>query len=113
MMTIALRFIPTLLEETDKIIDAQKARGANMEIGNILNRIKAFVPVLVPLFVSSFRRAYDLALAMECRCYTGGEGRTCMRSLHIGSNDILAVLAVFGLLVFVLIVNSLFPAVRL
>lgn len=113
MMTIALRFIPTLLEETDKIIDAQKSRGANMETGNILNRIKSFVPVLVPLFVSSFRRAYDLALAMECRCYKGGEGRTCMKILRIGSNDIWAILIVFGLLVFVLIINSLFPAVRL
>lgn len=113
MMTIALRFIPTLLEETDKIIDAQKSRGANMETGNILNRIKSFVPVLVPLFVSSFRRAYDLALAMECRCYKGGEGRTCMKILRIGSNDIWAILVVFGLLVFVLIINSLFPAVGL
>ncbi len=113
MMTIALRFIPTLLEETDKIIDAQKSRGANLETGNILNRIKSFVPVLVPLFVSSFRRAYDLALAMECRCYKGGEGRTCMKILRIGSNDIWAILIVFGLLVFVLIINSLFPAVRL
>ena len=113
MMTIALRFIPTLLEEIDKIIDAQKARGADMETGNILNRIKAFVPVLVPLFVSSFRRAYDLALAMECRCYNGGEGRTSMRILHICRNDIFAILVVLGLFVLVLIINNLFLAVSL
>ena len=72
MMTIALRFIPTLIEETDKIMSAQKARGADLESGNLLQRIKALIPILIPLFVSSFRRAYDLAVAMECRCYKGG-----------------------------------------
>ena len=82
MMTIALRFVPTLLEETDKIMSAQKARGADMESGNLIQRIKALVPVLVPLFVSAFRRAYELATAMECRCYRGGDGRTRMKSLH-------------------------------
>ena len=82
MMTIALRFIPTLMEETDKIMAAQKARGADMESGGLLSRVKALVPILIPLFVSSFRRAYDLAMAMECRCYQGGEGRTRMKQLH-------------------------------
>ncbi len=85
MMTIALRFIPTLIEETDKIMSAQKARGANMESGGLGKRIQAFVPVLIPLFVSSFRRAYELATAMECRCYHGGEGRTKMRPLKYHS----------------------------
>ncbi len=81
MMTIALRFIPTLIEETDKIMAAQKARGADMESGNFLQRAKALVPILIPLFVSAFRRAEELALAMECRCYRGGDGRTRMRQL--------------------------------
>ena len=82
MMTIALRFIPTLIEETDKIMSAQKARGADFSTGSIVKRAKALVPVLAPLFVSAFRRAEELALAMECRCYTGGEGRTRMNVLH-------------------------------
>lgn len=87
MMTIALRFVPTLLEETDKIMAAQKARGADMESGNLITRIKALVPVLVPLFVSAFRRAYELAVAMECRCYQGGDGRTRMKQLHLSARD--------------------------
>ena len=87
MMTIALRFIPTLIEETDKIINAQKARGADMESGNFLQRAKALVPILVPLFVSSFRRADELAMAMECRCYRGGDGRTRMKQLCYSSRD--------------------------
>lgn len=87
MMTIALRFVPTLLEETDKIMSAQKARGADMESGGIIQRIKALVPVLIPLFVSAFRRAYDLATAMESRCYHGGEGRTKMKVLKFGKTD--------------------------
>lgn len=91
MMTIALRFVPTLLEETDKIMSAQKARGADMESGGLMQRIRALIPVLIPLFVSSFRRAYDLAMAMECRCYHGGEGRTKMKVLHVGSLDAAAV----------------------
>lgn len=90
MMTIALRFIPTLIEETDKIMSAQKARGADMESGNIVQRAKALVPVLVPLFVSSFRRAEELALAMECRCYHGGEGRTRMKQLKATYRDFVA-----------------------
>lgn len=95
MMTIALRFIPTLIDETDKIMSAQKARGADMESGNIVQRAKALVPVLVPLFVSSFRRAEELALAMECRCYHGGEGRTRMKQLKATYRDFVA-LVVMG-----------------
>ena len=95
MMTIALRFIPTLMEETDKIMSAQKARGADMESGGLLSRVKALVPILIPLFVSSFRRAYDLAMAMECRCYQGGEGRTRMKQLHTAPRDWLS-LAVYA-----------------
>ena len=87
MMTIALRFIPTLLEETDKIMKAQMARGADFESGNLISRAKAMVPLLVPLFVSAFRRAGDLAMAMESRCYHGGEGRTRLRVLKITKND--------------------------
>ena len=92
MMTIALRFIPTLLEETDKIMSAQKARGANFDDGNLFQRAKAMVPLLVPLFVSSFRRADELATAMECRCYHGGQGRTKLHQLHYHSRDAVAVI---------------------
>lgn len=92
MMTIALRFVPTLLEETDKIMSAQKARGADMESGNLFKRVKALIPVLVPLFVSAFRRAYDLAIAMECRCYRGGKGRTRMKQLRMLCRDYFSVL---------------------
>lgn len=83
MMTIALRFIPTLIEETDKIMSAQKARGADFESGSLIQRAKALVPILIPLFISAFRRADELALAMECRCYRGGEGRTRMKQLKL------------------------------
>ncbi len=109
MMTIALRFIPTLLEETDKIMNAQKARGADMEGGNIIRRIKALIPVLIPLFVSSFRRANDLATAMECRCYNGGKGRTRMKELHFTGIDLFAVL--FSAVIFagVILCNIYFP----
>ena len=82
MMSIALRFIPTLIEETDKIMSAQKARGADFESGNIFQRAKALIPILVPLFISAFRRADELATAMECRCYHGGEGRTALHVLR-------------------------------
>lgn len=92
MMTIALRFIPTLLEETDKIIKAQMARGADFETGNILARAKAMVPILVPLFISAFRRADELAMAMEARCYRGGESRTRMKQLKLESRDFAAIL---------------------
>ena len=109
MMCIALRFIPTLIEETDKIMSAQKARGADFETGNIIQRVKALVPILVPLFISAFRRADELATAMECRCYHGGEGRTKMKILRYSRLDFEAyavgvvllaaviTLAVFGL----------------
>ncbi len=90
MMCIALRFIPTLIEETDKIISAQKARGADFETGNLMQRVKALVPILVPLFISAFRRADELATAMECRCYHGGEGRTKMKLLRYARRDFLA-----------------------
>ena len=101
MMTIALRFIPTLLEETDKIIMAQKARGADFESGNLIKRSKALVPILVPLFISSFRRADELATAMECRCYRGGENRTRLKELKISGRDIAASIQ---MLIFVIII---------
>ncbi len=87
MMSIALRFIPTLLEETDKIMKAQQARGADFESGNILNRAKALIPILVPLFISAFRIAQDLAMAMEARCYRGGKGRTRMHAMKMQGRD--------------------------
>ena len=90
MMTIALRFIPTLIDETDKIINAQKARGADFETGNIIRRAKALIPILIPLLVSAFRRAEELADAMECRCYHGGEGRTRYKVYSLGWRDWLA-----------------------
>ena len=102
MMSIALRFIPTLMEEADKIMKAQMARGADFESGNLLARAKAMVPLLVPLFVSAFRRAGDLAMAMESRCYHGGENRTRLRVLKITRNDYLAAAGVLALLVLIL-----------
>ncbi len=92
MMTIALRFIPTLLEEAEKIMKAQKARGADFESGNIIQRAKSLIPLLVPLFVSAFRRADDLALAMEARCYQGGEDRTRLHELKIETMDIVSLI---------------------
>lgn len=89
MMTIAMRFIPTLIEETDKIMDAQKARGADFESGGLMAKAKALIPILIPLFVSAFKRADDLAIAMECRCYRGGEGRTKLKELRYGRCDLL------------------------
>ena len=109
MMCIALRFIPTLIEETDKIMSAQKARGADFEDGSLMDRAKALIPILVPLFIGAFRRADELATAMECRCYQGGDGRTKMKLLRYRRNDfaafgigvmlivLVSVLAVFGL----------------
>ncbi|MDU1412028.1 MAG: energy-coupling factor transporter transmembrane component T [Clostridium sp.] len=91
MMTIALRFIPTLIDETDKIMKAQKARGADFESGNLIQRAKNLIPLLVPLFISSFRRADELAMAMEARCYRGGEGRTRMKIPKITSRDYVAI----------------------
>ena len=106
MMCIALRFIPTLIEETDKIMSAQKARGADFETGNLLARVKALIPVLVPLFVSAFRRADELATAMECRCYHGGTGRTKMKLLRYKRLDYQGFLLGAGLVaIVVLLVN--------
>ncbi|TCO74982.1 energy-coupling factor transporter transmembrane component T family protein [Marinisporobacter balticus] len=103
MMTIALRFIPTLLEETDKIMKAQMARGADFESGNILKRAKSLVPLLVPLFISAFRRADELAMAMEARCYRGGENRTRMRELSLHTRDFIAFIVTIFVLVAVLV----------
>ena len=106
MMCIALRFIPTLIEETDKIMCAQKARGADFETGNLLQRAKALVPILVPLFISAFRRADELATAMECRCYQGGEGRSKMKMLRYTRRDYLAFLTgVVMIAVVIVLVN--------
>lgn len=92
MMTIALRFIPTLTDEADKIMSAQKARGADMESGGLIKRIKALMPILIPLLISSVRRAYELAEAMDCRCYNGGKGRTRMKKLRPSYRDLVVVL---------------------
>jgi len=102
MMMIALRFIPLLIEETDKIIMAQKARGANMDAKGLIKKAKALVPILIPLFISAFKRANELAMAMECRCYKGGEGRTRLKKLKASVIDFLAlglILCVFGLII--------------
>ena len=111
MMTIALRFIPTLMEETDKIMSAQKARGADMESGGLVQRVKALVPILIPLFVSSFRRAYDLAMAMECRCYQGGEGRTRMKQLHTATRDWVSLAVYVSVGVGIVLLNIFFGKV--
>ena len=109
MMTIALRFIPTLLEETDKIIKAQKSRGADFMTGNILKRVKAFMPILIPLFISAFRRADDLAMAMEARCYHGGVGRTRLKQLSFTSRDYIAMTAFIGILLILTVIKIVFP----
>ena len=111
MMTIALRFVPTLLEETDKIMNAQKARGANMDSGGLIKRVKAMMPVLVPLLVSSFNRAYELAVAMECRCYRGGAGRTRMKVLKAETKDAVAVAVSVFVLAGVIVCNVMFGAI--
>ena len=105
MMSIALRFIPILLEETDKIMKAQMARGADFDSGNMIKKIKAMVPLLVPLFVSAFRRANDLAMAMEARCYQGGEGRTKMKPLKYQKTDIFAYVVLFAYLAGVILLG--------
>ncbi|MBK1812531.1 energy-coupling factor transporter transmembrane protein EcfT [Clostridium sp. YIM B02505] len=99
MMTIALRFIPTLMDETDKIMKAQQARGADFESGNVIQKSKSLIPLLVPLFISSFRRADELAMAMEARCYRGGEGRTRMKQLKYEARDVVAYAIILALLV--------------
>ena len=107
MMCIALRFIPTLIEETDKIMCAQKARGADFETGSLMERAKALIPILVPLFISAFRRADELATAMECRCYQGGEGRTKMKLLRYHREDFLAYGVGAVLLIAVVVLKSM------
>ncbi len=108
MMTIALRFIPTLMEEADKIRKAQLSRGADFESGNLVNRAKSMIPILVPLFVSAFRRADELAMAMESRCYHGGEGRTRMHVLRYGRADAFAFAATLGMGVIIVLLQA-FP----
>jgi len=105
MMTIALRFIPTLMEETDKIIKAQSARGADFTTGSLLSRAKAMIPILIPLFISSFRRADELATAMECRCYKGGDGRTKLKVLKLAPRDFIALFFVIILMAAIIILN--------
>lgn len=109
MMTIALRFIPTLMEETNKIISAQKARGADFESGNLIARAKAMIPILIPLFVSAFHRAEELAVAMECRCYNGGENRTKLRQPKITGIDWIMVGAMLLLIAGVVLCNLFLP----
>lgn len=109
MMSIALRFIPTLIEETEKIMNAQKARGAMIDSGTALERIKALVPVLIPLFISAFRRADELAMAMECRCYRGGEGRTRLKVLHCTKQDYIDLAVCLVCFAVILSTRLLFP----
>ena len=108
MMTIALRFIPTLIDETEKIMNAQKARGAKLDNGKFTERIQALIPILIPLFISAFRRADELAMAMECRCYHGGEGRTRLKVLRFGKLDVLCTLALVAMLAAILATKLLF-----
>ena len=109
IMSIALRFIPILLEETDKIMKAQIARGADLESGNMIQKAKSMIPILVPLFVSAFRRANDLAMAMEARCYHGGEGRTKMKPLKYCRKDRIAYITVIAYVVFVVLIGRFVP----
>ena len=111
MMTIALRFIPTLIDEVDKIMSAQKARGAELDTGNLIQRGKALVPVFIPLFVNAFTRAYDLAFAMECRCYRGGEGRTRLRVMKLQARDYLTCVFTAACMAGVLVANHFISAV--
>lgn len=109
MMSIALRFIPILIEETDKIMKAQMARGADFESGNLLKKVKSMIPLLVPLFVSAFRRADDLAMAMEARCYNGGEGRTKMKRLRYEGRDRLSYLIMWLYLALIILCRIFVP----
>ena len=109
MMSIALRFIPTLIEETDKIMNAQKARGAMLDSGTMTERIKALVPVLIPLFISAFRRADELAMAMECRCYRGGDGRTRLKVLRCNRQDYIDLAVCIACFVVILSSRLVFP----
>ena len=109
MMSIALRFIPTLIEETDKIMNAQKARGAQLDIGKMTDRVKALVPVLIPLFISAFRRADELAMAMECRCYRGGDGRTRLKVLRCEKQDYIDLAVCIACFAVILASRLVFP----
>lgn len=109
MMTIALRFIPTLIEETDKIMNAQKARGAQLDTGKMTDRVKALVPVLIPLFISAFRRADELAMAMECRCYRGGDGRTRLKVLRCEKQDYIDLAVCIACFAVILASRLVFP----
>ncbi len=111
IMTIALRFIPTLIEEIEKIMAAQKSRGADMDSGGLINRAKALIPVLIPLFVSSFRRAGELAYAMECRCYRGGEGRTKMKVMKLSARDFAALAFVLLFMAGIILINHFVPKI--
>ena len=111
MMTIALRFIPTLIDEVDKIMAAQKARGAELDTGNIIQKGKAMVPIFVPLFINAFTRAYDLAFAMECRCYKGGDGRTALRVMKFRARDYIAIAVLVVFLSGIIVANHFRPAV--
>ena len=108
IMSIALRFIPTLIDETDRIIKAQKARGADFESGNIFKRAKALIPVLIPLLISSFRRADELADAMDSRCYAGSKNRTKYKKMRLSFRDLMGVLAVAGLIVGIVFLNKFY-----
>ena len=108
MMTIAIRFIPTILEETDKIMKAKKARGADFESGSIVSRARAMTPILIPLFISAFRRADELAIAMECRCYRGGEGRTRLHELKMQKRDIAALLSMPFVAAVIILIQKMF-----
>ncbi len=110
MMTIALRFIPTLIDEVGRIMNAQKARGADLETGNLFQRAKALVPIFIPLFISAFRRAYDLAFAMDCRCYRGGEGRTRMKRMQLALRDFGSLFAMAAVLAGVIVINHFIPS---
>ncbi len=109
MMSIALRFIPTLIEETDKIMNAQKARGAQLDTGKMTDRVKALVPVLIPLFISAFRRADELAMAMECRCYRGGTGRTRLKVLRCEKQDYIDLAVCIACFAVILASRLVFP----
>ena len=109
IMTIALRFIPLLIDETEKIMNAQKARGAKLDNGRFSERVRALIPILIPLFISAFRRADELAMAMECRCYRGGEGRTRLKELRFTRTDVLCAAASAALLGLILSTRWLFP----
>ena len=105
MMTLALRFIPTLIEEVERITNAQKARGADFESGTFMDKIKALIPILIPLFISAFRRAYELSYAMTCRCYTGGEGRTRMKLMKMRVSDFISLGFFILMIVAVMLIN--------